>query len=200
MEDEIDDSFTQLDWRDEIDDTFRRLDWRCSFRQLNWRDSFSRLQLFPDVAAAFADGSLRRLDTYKDVQPGEFLSVAVTRVQHRLCDFEARSAQARILEKIAEAGDKAVFLSGGEEGAYWLMNPGSFKSRARPVRTSSLTLRILSSVRTYAARIARFRATVSLATAVAVASALRYGVDHLSKGAVDPADGCSHSDEDVLAL
>ena len=52
----------------------------------------------------------------------------------------------------------------------------------------------------YAARIARFRATVSLATAVAVASALRYGVDHLSKGAVDPADGCSDSDEDVLAL
>ena len=52
----------------------------------------------------------------------------------------------------------------------------------------------------YAARIARFRATVSLATAVAVASALRYGVDHLSKGAVDPADGCSESDEDVLAL
>ena len=99
LEDEIDDSFTQLDWRDEIDDTFRRLDWRCSFRQLNWRDSFSRLQLFPDVAAAFADGSLRRLDTYKDVQPGEFLSVAVTRVQHRLCDFEARSAQARILER-----------------------------------------------------------------------------------------------------
>ena len=49
-------------------------------------------------------------------------------------------------------------------------------------------------------RIARFRATVSLATAVAVASALRYGVDHLSKGAVDPADGCGDSDEDVLAL
>ena len=105
-------------------------------------------QLFPDVAAAFADGSLRRLDTYKDMQPGEFLNVAATRVQHRLCDFEARSAQARILEMIAEADDKAFFLSGGEEGAYWLMNPGSFKSRARPVRTSSLTLRILSSVRT----------------------------------------------------
>ena len=36
------------------------------------------------------------------------------------------------------------------------------------------------------------------ATAVAVASALRYGVDHLFKGAVDPTDGCSDSDEDVL--
>ena len=357
-------------------------------------------QLFPDVAAAFADGSLRRLDTYKDMQPGEFLNIAATRVQHRLCDFEARSAQARILEKIAEADDKAFFLSGGEEGAYWLMNPGSFKTRAltdvefailmkarlglhvvadcdgptpcprcttkqgtapqiigpsgthvltcaeggkggargmrnirhmlvkNAVRTAMLetarsssavhldepvvtdyfaakdamtkddtrnradisavwkgrtvlldivvphpTVRTNKAVSTtpgtaaadantrkelqyhkffdipvgllvpfavetggrwhpcardfakrwvkfgmasgensepdltnpviradYAARIARFRATVSLATAVAVASALRYGVDHLSKGAVDPADGYSDSDEDVLAL
>ena len=53
----------------------------------------------------------------------------------------------------------------------------------------------------YAARIARFRATVSLALATAVASSLRYGIDHLSKGPVDPADaadgGVSDSDADA---
>ena len=38
----------------------------------------------------------------------------------------------------------------------------------------------------------------SLAIAAGVAMTLKYGVDHLSKGAVDTADG--DSDEDVLAL
>ena len=55
----------------------------------------------------------------------------------------------------------------------------------------------------YAARIARFRATVSLAIATGVAMTLKHGVDHLSKGAVDPADrpvNGDDSDEDVLAL
>ena len=42
----------------------------------------------------------------------------------------------------------------------------------------------------------QFRA--SLAIAAGVAMTLRYGVDHLSKGAVGIADG--DSDEDVLAL
>ena len=55
----------------------------------------------------------------------------------------------------------------------------------------------------YAARIARFRATVSLAIATGVAMALKHGVDHLSKEAVDPADRPVNGDdshEDVLAL
>ena len=55
----------------------------------------------------------------------------------------------------------------------------------------------------YAARIARFRATVSLAIATGVAMTLKHGVDHLSKGAVDPADrpvNDDDSDVDVLAL
>ena len=50
----------------------------------------------------------------------------------------------------------------------------------------------------YAARISRFRATVSLAIAAAVAMMLRYGVNHLSKGAVGIVD--DDSDEGVLAL
>ena len=55
----------------------------------------------------------------------------------------------------------------------------------------------------YAARIAKFRATVSLAIATGVAMTLMHGVDHLSKGAVNPADrpvNGDDSDEDVLAL
>jgi hypothetical protein len=47
----------------------------------------------------------------------------------------------------------------------------------------------------YAARIARFRATVSLAIATGVAMTLNYGVDHLAKGAVNPV-GCDDSDDD----
>ena len=50
----------------------------------------------------------------------------------------------------------------------------------------------------YAARIARFRATVSLAIATGVAMTLNYGVDHLAKGAVNPV-GCGDSDEDETA-
>lgn len=50
----------------------------------------------------------------------------------------------------------------------------------------------------YAARISWFRATVSIAIEAGVAMALRYGVDHLSKGAVGTADG--DSDEDVLDM
>jgi hypothetical protein len=48
-----------------------------------------------------------------------------------------------------------------------------------------------------------FRATVSLAIATGVAMTLMHGVDHLSKGAVNPADrpvNGDDSDEDVLAL
>ena len=84
--------------------------------------------------------------------------------------------------------------------------PSAVSSSAwRLARTSSLTSRTLYQATPviradYAARIARFRASASLATAVAVASAFRYGVDHLSKGAVDPADCYSDSKEDVLAL
>ena len=52
---------------------------------------------------------------------------------------------------------------------------------------------------TYTARIAQFRATVSLALATAVASTLRCGIDHLSEGAVDPADEPG-GDEDPDAL
>jgi len=56
----------------------------------------------------------------------------------------------------------------------------------------------------YAARIAKFRATVSLAIATGVAMTLMHGVDHLSKGAVNPAAdrpvNGDDSDEDVLAL
>ena len=52
---------------------------------------------------------------------------------------------------------------------------------------------------TYTARIAQFRATVSLALATAVASTLRYGIDHLSKGAVDPTDEPDDEDPDALA-
>ena len=55
----------------------------------------------------------------------------------------------------------------------------------------------------YTARVAQFRATVSLALATAVASTLKYGVDHLSKGAVDPssvpAGDDSDSDSDASA-
>jgi hypothetical protein len=39
----------------------------------------------------------------------------------------------------------------------------------------------------YAVRIAKFRATVSLAIATGVAMMLKYGVDHLSMGAVNSA-------------
>ena len=87
-------------------------------------------RLFPEVEAAFADGSLRRLDTYKEMRLAEFFSAAVTRVQHRLSDFAAKTAQALILNKIAQPDDKAFFLSGGDEGAYWLMNEGTFKTPA----------------------------------------------------------------------
>ena len=62
---------------------------------------------------------------------------------------------------------------------------------------------LLTGSGTYAARIARFRATVSLAIATGVAMTLKHGVDHLSKGAVDPADrpvNDDDSDVDVLAL
>ena len=53
-------------------------------------------------------------------------------------------------------------------------------------------------IRDYAARISRFRAMVSLAIAAGVTMTPRYGVDHLSKGAVGIADG--DSDVDELAL
>ena len=57
---------------------------------------------------------------------------------------------------------------------------------------------------TYAARIAAFRANVSLALAIAVANTLLYGADHLSKGnVVLPPDDTSPDedlDEDALAL
>ena len=55
---------------------------------------------------------------------------------------------------------------------------------------------------TYLARIAQFRATVSLAltTAVAIASTLRYGIDHLRKGSVDPADEPDGEDSDADSL
>ena len=55
------------------------------------------------------------------------------------------------------------------------------------------------SLKLVTARIAQFRATVSLALATAVASTLRYGIDHLSKGAVDPADEPDDEDPDALA-
>ena len=51
----------------------------------------------------------------------------------------------------------------------------------------------------YAARIAQFRSTVSLSVATAVASTLRYGIDHLSKGPADPAGAGDHSDSDADA-
>ena len=44
-------------------------------------------------------------------------------------------------------------------------------------------------------RISRFRAAVSLAIAAGIAITLRYGVDHLSKGAVDIVDVDSQCDE-----
>ena len=43
------------------------------------------------------------------------------------------------------------------------------------------------------------RSTVSLSVATAVASALRYGIDHLSKGPADPAGAGDHSDSDADA-
>jgi hypothetical protein len=46
----------------------------------------------------------------------------------------------------------------------------------------------------YPARIARFRATVSLALATGAAMTLNYGVDHLAKRS-----GCDDSDEDETA-
>ena len=48
----------------------------------------------------------------------------------------------------------------------------------------------------YTARVAQFRATVSLALATAVASSLKYGVDHLSKGAVAPSSAPAGDDAD----
>ncbi len=50
----------------------------------------------------------------------------------------------------------------------------------------------------YAARIAKFRATVSLVNATGVAMMLKHGVDRLSKGAVNPV-GCDDSNEDGMA-
>ena len=59
-------------------------------------------------------------------------------------------------------------------------------------------------VEAYVARIAAFRANVSLALAIAVANTLLYGADHLSKGnVVLPPDDTSPDedlDEDALAL
>jgi hypothetical protein len=56
----------------------------------------------------------------------------------------------------------------------------------------------------YAARIAAFRANVSLALAIAVANTLLYGADHLSKGNVvrlpDDTSSDEDSNEDALAL
>jgi hypothetical protein len=51
-------------------------------------------------------------------------------VQNKLSGFAAKTAQASVLGRIAQPDDKAYFLSGGDEGAYWLMHAGSFKTRA----------------------------------------------------------------------
>ena len=87
-------------------------------------------RLFPDVAAAFSDGSIHRIQKYAGKPISEFLDTKVTRVQHTLSSLAAKTAQTVIHERIEQPDDKAFFLSGGDEGAYWLMNAGSFKTRA----------------------------------------------------------------------
>ena len=87
-------------------------------------------RLFPECAAAFADKKLARISAYEDVTIANFLETPVSRVQNKLSGFATEVTQAAVLARIARPDDKAFFLSGGEEGAYWLMCTGSFKTRA----------------------------------------------------------------------
>ena len=87
-------------------------------------------RLFPELAAAFADGSLAKIKAYEDGTIANVFDAPVPRVQRALSAQASRLSHASILERIAHGDDKAYFLSGGDEGARWLTTTGSFTSRS----------------------------------------------------------------------